>query len=162
MKHPLLQAMVMMKWRTFQWIWLIELILQLSFTILMFRIGTCVLKVEPNNCGNLTDHDRQNMTDTINSQMEITVITKLAAILWIFYVLVEIVQFSFSIIEIVQNFKNWWKRVFGENDTKEQQTESKGQKRAKISQIIRNFYFPVPNYLKEQENWLQLLILAIR
>ena len=48
LKHPLLQAMVMMKWRTFQWLWLIELILQLLFTSLMFSIGTSVLKIEPN------------------------------------------------------------------------------------------------------------------
>ena len=143
LKHPLLQAMVMMKWRTFQWLWLIELILQLLFTALMFSIGTTVLKIEPNNCWNSTIvQNRQE--EAKNFRQETASIAILASLLWLFFVLVEIVQFSFSMIEIVQNLKNWWKRVF------------------KISKIIRNFYFPVPNYLKETENLLQLSIITIR
>ena len=161
LKHPLLQAMIMMKWRTFQWLWLIELVLQLLFTILMFSIGTSVLQIEANNCWNSTIVQiRQE--EAKNFRQETATKTILAFLLWTFYVLVEIVQFSFSIIEIVQNLKNWWNRVFVTNETNEQKTESKGHKRKNISKIIRNFYFPIPNYLKEMENLLQLLIITIR
>ena len=160
LKHPLLQAMVMMKWRTFQWLWLIQLVLQLLFTILMFSIGTLVLKIEPNNCGNDTFVDiRQE--DAKNFHQEFAVTTVLASILWIFYVLVEIVQFSFSMIEVVENMKTWWKGVFGQIETKELLNEQKRCKK-KISNIIRKFYFPIPHYLKEMESWLQLLIITIR
>ena len=160
LKHPLLQAMVMMKWRTFQWLWLIQLVLQLLFTISMFSIGTLVLKIEPNNCGNSTIVE-ERQEDAKNFHQGWAVTTILASMLWIFYVLVEIVQFSFSLIEVVENMKTWWRGVFGQMETKELQNE---QKRfiKKISNIIRNFYFPIPHYLKEMESWLQLLIMTIR
>ena len=152
----------MMKWRTFQWLWLIELVLQLLFTALMFSICTSVLKIEPNNCRNST-FVQNRQEEARNFRQETASITILAAsLLWIFYLLVEIVQFSFSMIEILQNIKNWWKRVFVPNETNEQQTESKGHKRKNISKVIRNFYIPIPNYLKEPENLLQLLIITIR
>ena len=164
LKHPLLQAMVMMKWRTFQWLWLIELILQLLFTSLMFSIGTSVLKIEPNDCRNFTHVDTRQKY-AVEFHQETMKLTIPAAILWIFYALVEIVQFSFSIIEILQNLKTWWKRVFYQDEKKEQKMQeeaTKEKKRANISKIIRNFYFPIPNYLKEMENWLQLLVITIR
>merc|ERR1719219_2621560 len=122
---------------TFQWLWLIELILQCLFTILMFSIGTSVLKMEPNNCSNKTMVQIRQEEDDRNFHQETAIITILASLLWIFYFLVEIVQFSFSTIEIVQNLTAW-KGVFVENETKKQ----RGKKRAKISKIIRNFYFP--------------------
>ena len=160
LKHPLLQAMVMMKWMTFQWLWLIELILQFLFTILMFTIGTSLLKMEPNNCSNKT-MVQIRQEDEKNFHQETAVITILASLLWIFYFLVEIVQFSFSTIEIVQNL-TVWKRVFVENEPENETKKQRGLKRAKISKIIRNFYFPIPTYLKEMENWLQLVIITIR
>ena len=173
LKHPLLQAMVMMKWMKFQWLWLLELVLQFVFTILMFNIGTSVLKIEPNNCWNKTIVQiRKAEEDVVSFRQETATLTILASILWIFYVLVEIVQFSFSVIETLQNLTAW-KGVFVEMETKEPENETKnkenepkeptrGRKRAKISKIIRNFYFPIPTYLKELENWLQLLIITIR
>ena len=48
LKHPLLEAMIMMKWRKFQWLWLLMLVLQFIFTMLIFRIGTLHIKFEPN------------------------------------------------------------------------------------------------------------------
>ena len=159
LKHPLLQAMIMMKWKTFQFLWLIELVLQFLFTILMFRIGVLVLKIEPNNCGNLTwvQHRQEDYKD-FDQDYPLTII--LASILWIFYALVEISQFSFSVVEIVENMKTR-KGIFGQVGTIKRQKEKEGC-RKKISNFIRNFYFPIPHYLKEMENWLQLLIITIR
>ena len=139
----------------------------------MFNIGTSVLKIEPNNCWNKTIVQiRKAEEDVVSFRQETATLTILASILWIFYVLVEIVQFSFSVIETLQNLTAW-KGVFVEMETKEPENETKnnenepkepkrGRKRAKISKIIRNFYFPIPTYLKELENWLQLLIITIR
>ena len=154
LKHPLLKAMVMMKWRTFQWLWLIELILQLFFTALMFSICTSVLRIEPNNCRNSTFVQNRQI-EARNFRQETASITILASLMWIFYLLVEIVQFSCSMTEMVQNIKNWWKRVVPK-------TESKGQKIKNISKTIRNFYFSIPNYWKEGRNWLQLFIINFR
>ena len=149
LKHPLLEAMIMMKWRKFQWLWLIMLVLQLLFTILMFTIGTLLFKYQPANCGgNLTEvfKDRLNQ-ESSTVPLPLTI---LALILWFFYLLVEVIQFLISVIEIVENMKIWWRRVLGEI------------KKWKISEIILNFYFPIPTYLKETENWLQLLIIMLR
>lgn len=55
LKHPLLEALIMMKWRKFQWLWFMMLVLQLIFTILIFRIGTLLLKFEPNNCKDMVE-----------------------------------------------------------------------------------------------------------
>ena len=55
-------------------------------------------------------------------------------------------------IEIIENFKFWLNRVLGLEQ----------EKTLKIQKIILNFYFPIPNYLKDMENWLQLLIIMIR
>ena len=165
LKHPLLQAMVMMKWRTFQWLWLIELLLQLLFTILMFSIGTTVLKIEPNNCfENTTVKENLTRTDLqFHNNQTTAAITILASILWVFYVVVEIVQFTFSTIEIFQNLKTWWKKICEREEPQELDIEKiGGQNRTKISKIIRNFYFPIPRYFKEMENWLQLVIIVIR
>ena len=57
LKHPLLEALIMMKWRKFQWLWFMMLVLQLIFTILIFRIGTLLLKFEPNNCKDMIEAD---------------------------------------------------------------------------------------------------------
>ena len=153
LKHPLLEAMIMMKWRKFQWLWLIMLVLQLLFTMLMFRIGTLLYKFQPDYCGNLEMRDL-NTTDVIenglNKDPETGHITILALILWFFYVLVEVIQFSISMIEVVENMKSWWRRILVEI------------KNLNISKIILNFYFPIPTYLKETENWLQLLIIMLR
>ena len=76
----------------------------------------------------------------------------IALVLWTFYVLVEVVQFTISMIEIIDNLKSWWKKVFGlERD-----------KSLKLKKVLLNFYFPIPTYLKDMENWLQLLIIMIR
>ena len=78
--------------------------------------------------------------------------TVIALVLWTFYVLVEVVQFTISMIEIIDNLKSWWKKVFGlERD-----------KSLKLKKVLLNFYFPIPTYLKDMENWLQLLIIMIR
>ena len=59
LKHPLLEAMIMMKWRKFQWLWLLMLVLQFIFTMLIFRIGTLHIKFEPNKCQeNQTEAER--------------------------------------------------------------------------------------------------------
>ena len=113
----------------------------------------------------MKEEDRREEEDTKNFRQKTAVMTILASILWIFYLLVEIVQFSFSMIEVVENFSTW-KGVFFQIETKEPENETKepkiGQKRAKISKIISKFYFPIPTYMKEMENWLQLLIITIR
>ena len=55
-------------------------------------------------------------------------------------------------IEIIDNLKSWWRRVFSlEKD-----------KSLKLKRVLYNFYFPIPTYLKDMENWLQLLIIMIR
>ena len=78
--------------------------------------------------------------------------TVIAVVLWAFYVLVEVVQFTISMIEIIDNLKSWWRRVFSlEQD-----------KSLKLKKVLFNFYFPIPTYLKDMENWLQLLIIMIR
>ena len=150
LKHPLLEAMIMMKWRKFQWLWLIMLVLQLLFTVFMFRIGLLLLKYQPDNCGKNGDNTTDVIVDRLKKDPETGNITILALILWFFYVLVEVIQFSISMIEVVENMKSWWRRVLVEI------------KKVKISKIILNFYFPIPTYLKETENWLQLLIIVLR
>ena len=152
LKHPLLEAMIMMKWRKYQWLWLIMLVLQLLFTMLMFTIGALLYKSQPDKCGgNLSkSEDNANDEDRLAEDPITRPLTILALILWFFYVLVEVIQFSISVIEIVENMKVWWRRVLVEI------------KKKKISKIILNFYFPLPTYFKETENWLQLLIIMLR
>ena len=150
LKHPLLEAMIMMKWRKFQWLWLIMLVLQILFTILMFRIGTLLYQFQPENCGKSNINRTDINVDGLKEAPLTMHLTILALILWFFYVLVEVVQFSISVIEIVENMKIWWRRVLVE------------MRKFKISKIILNSYFPIPTYLKETENWLQLLIIMLR
>ena len=106
-KHPLIQAFLMMRWRKMWKFWMMWILLKISYFALLFWMAYHVYHEVPYSCDTVRNHLEINdcNNNTVLNQIEIrsnsTISTILFFLIWLFFVIVEIGQ-------LVVDPIGWW------------------------------------------------------